>query len=191
MPLRSQAISPTSRRCVRQIRKHPGVRTLGYPIRWLRGLATHDFCGWSRAWCRSLRRRVGKGVGYWRGSHHFGLCVCRGARREIPCPRSAYANCPTVSGRLGFAPILQRSRLCCLRARMFRRGATTTGHRAWRRTIFYFSVRGMARGISSRAPVCRPIIGVSRFAFAVAASSPAAGPRRTRFRPGRRHHRRG
>ena len=28
--------------------------------RWLRGLATHDFCGWSRAWSRGLWRRIGK-----------------------------------------------------------------------------------------------------------------------------------
>ena len=37
--------------------------------RWLRGLATYDFCGWSRARCRGLQREKGERFWQWRSSH--------------------------------------------------------------------------------------------------------------------------
>jgi hypothetical protein len=74
---------------------------------WLRGLTTHDFCGWWRAWCRGLWRRRGHHVVQWGQPRCSNLGDDKGVSRDILRTRSAHATVPTAFNRCGFGPILQ------------------------------------------------------------------------------------
>ena len=77
--------------------------------RWLRGVATHDFCGWSRAWSRGLRRRSGHQIVQQGQQCSFNPRHDKGESRDILCTRSAHAASPTALNCCGFGPILHGS----------------------------------------------------------------------------------
>lgn len=72
----------------------------------LRGLTTHDFCGWWKAWSRGLWRRFGRGGVERCGLRAFSLLACRGTRGFALCARSANTNGPNGSEGSGFGAVL-------------------------------------------------------------------------------------
>lgn len=83
------------------------IRTHPYLCR-LRGLATHDFCGWWRAWFRGLWRRIGLQIVQRGQPCSFNPGDDKEESRDNLCTRSAHPACPTALNRCGFGPILRR-----------------------------------------------------------------------------------